>query len=378
MKSQNVRECQTKAKKIVVKVGTSTLTRDGKPRAQKFGKLAESISRLLEADREVVLVSSGAVAMGSQTLGWSGPGKSIPEKQAAAAIGQIELVEVYRRRFAKFNKHVGQVLLTRSGLEDRERFLNARHTLQTLLRLGTIPIVNENDTVATEEIRFGDNDNLSSAIVNLVGADLLVILTDVDGLYERRPVPGQKKSKLISLVEHVTPEIEAAAKGSASAFAQGGMITKLEAAKSAAHSGAATVLCNGRNDDMLERIVAGEEVGTLFLPGPKMSSRKHWLAFTASTHGTLVIDSGAATALRTTGSSLLPKGVLSVEGQFGIGEPIVCTSQNGEEIARGLPAYGADEIRRIKGCPTGEITGVLGYSNGDEIIHRDDLVTLDH
>ena len=282
MTSENLRDCQKAAKRIVVKVGSSTLTNAGKPRAQKFGKLAESISQLIDDGREVVLVSSGAVAMGSQRLGWDHAGRSIPEKQAAAAVGQIGLVEVYRRRFASFGKEVGQILLTRTGLEDRERFLNARHTLQELLRLGTVPIVNENDTVATEEIRFGDNDNLSATIVNLVGADLLVILTDVDGLYEEKPVAGQRKPKLIEVVEHITPEIEASATGTDSTFGQGGMISKLQAARSAARSGAATVLCNGRGHDVLQRVVAGDDIGTLFLPGERISSRKHWLASSSS------------------------------------------------------------------------------------------------
>lgn len=377
MTSENLRDCQKAAKRIVVKVGSSTLTNAGKPRAQKFGKLAESISQLIDDGREVVLVSSGAVAMGSQRLGWDHAGRSIPEKQAAAAVGQIGLVEVYRRRFASFGKEVGQVLLTRTGLEDRERFLNARHTLQELLRLGTVPIVNENDTVATEEIRFGDNDNLSATIVNLVGADLLVILTDVDGLYEEKPVAGQRKPKLIEVVEHITPEIEASATGTDSTFGQGGMISKLQAARSAARSGAATVLCNGRGHDVLQRVIAGDDIGTLFLPGERISSRKHWLAFTAGTRGSLVVDPGAARALMADGSSLLPAGILAVEGRFGIGDPVLCVSQDGEELARGLPAYSAEEIRQIKGITAKEISTVLGYSNGDAIIHRDDLVALD-
>ena len=377
MTSENFREYQKNAKRIVVKVGSSTLTNGGKPRVQKFGKLAESISRLMEDGREVVLVSSGAVAMGSQRLGWDHAGRSIPQKQAAAAVGQIGLVEVYRRRFAAFQKEVGQVLLTRTGLEDRERFLNARHTLQELLRLGTIPIVNENDTVATEEIRFGDNDNLSATIVNLVGADLLVILTDVDGLYETRPVAGKKKPRLIDVVEEITPEIEARATGTESVFGRGGMISKIQAARSAARSGAATVLCNGRGHDVLQRVVAGDAIGTLFLPGERISSRKHWLAFTARTRGSLVLDAGAAQALKQEGSSLLPAGIVAVKGRFGIGDPVVCVNEEGHELARGLPAYSADEVEQIKRRPAKEISTVLGYSNGDEVIHRDDLVTLD-
>jgi glutamate 5-kinase len=373
----DVRALQRKAKRIVVKVGSSTLTTDGRLRSRKFGELAASISRLLDEGREVVVVSSGAIAVGSHRLGWSGPGRSIPEKQAAAAVGQIGLVELYQRRFAKHNRQVAQVLLTRAGLEERERFLNARHTLQQLLQLGVVPIVNENDTVATEEIRFGDNDNLSATICNLIGADLLVILTDVDGLYAERPVPGRPRPRLIEVVDKITPEIEAIAEGSDSSYGRGGMITKLQAARSAARSGAATVLCNGRRANIIEQVAAGEAVGTLFPPRERLASRKHWLAFTTRTRGELVIDEGASKALRQGGRSLLPAGIEHVKGEFGVGDSVACVDGAGREIARGLVAYTAAEVLRIKGRPTSEIPRVLGYSNGDEVIHRDDLALLD-
>jgi glutamate 5-kinase len=371
------REVQKKARRIVVKVGTSTLTREGQLRPRKFSELARSICVLMERGREVVLVSSGAIAVGSRRLGWSHPGRSIPEKQAAAAVGQIGLIELYQRRFARYDRHVAQVLLTRAGLEHRERFLNARRTLQQLLALGVVPIVNENDTVATEEIRFGDNDNLSANIVNLVGAELLVILTDVEGLYAERPQAGRPKPALIDIVEKISPEIEAAAGDSDSHFARGGMITKLQAARSAARSGAATVLCNGRHADILERVCEGESVGTLFLPGSRLASRKHWLAFTPRMRGALVIDDGASRALHRGGRSLLPAGILEVRGDFGMGDPVACVDRSGRELARGLVAYSAQDVARIKGLPTREIPRVLGYSNGDEVIHRDDLVVLE-
>ena len=274
------------------------------------------------------------------------------------------------------DREVGQVLLTRGGLDDRERFLNARHTLLELLRLGAVPIVNENDTVATDEIRFGDNDNLSASIVNLIGADLLIILTDVDGLYERPPQKGRPKPPLLDVVERITPEIEAIAAGSDNRYGRGGMLTKLEAARIAAHSGAATVVCNGRQPDILHHVSTGESIGTLFLPGRRMSSRKHWLAFTTHSRGTLVVDAGAARALEEEGRSLLPAGVVEIRGNFGVGDPVVCIDASGRELARGLPAYAAGEIDRIKGLATKEIGQVLGYSNGDEVIHRDDLVIL--
>jgi len=369
------REAARRARRIVVKVGSSILTRDGALRSRIFSDVARQVSELSAAGREVVVVSSGAIAIGSRELGWDVPGRSIPEKQAAAAVGQIGLIEIYRRRFARHGRRVGQILVTRTGLEERERFLNARHTLLTLLRLGVVPIVNENDTVATEEIRFGDNDNLSATVVNLVGADLLVILTDVDGLYDRPPSEsGSEPPKLYDVVESIGAEIERAAQGSVSAFGRGGMTTKLQAAQAAARCGASTVLCNGNAKNALLRVAAGERHGTLFLAGSRLASRKHWLAFTLGARGSLVIDEGAAKALVERGKSLLAAGIVEVRGKFGIGDPVACVDPSGRELARGLVAYGSEEIRRIARRPAREIAQVLGYSNGDEVIHRDDLV----
>jgi glutamate 5-kinase len=373
---EDLRAPLKQARRIVVKVGSSTLTRDGALRTRKFSELSGQIANLREQNREVVLVSSGAIAIGSHQLGWSHPGRSIPEKQAAAAVGQIGLIELYQRRFAKRGISVAQILVTRGGLDDRERFLNARHTILELLRLGVVPIVNENDTVATEEIRFGDNDNLSATLVNLASADLLVILTDVDGLHERRPEKGQPKPPLISTVEAITPEVEQAASGSGSSFGSGGMLTKLQAAQSASQSGANTVLCNGSTARVLERVVAGEDIGTLFPARERLASRKHWLAFTTQTRGELVLDAGATRALEERGRSLLPTGITEVRGNFRAGDSVVCIDPSGREFARGLCAYPSQEILRIKGLETAEISRVLGYSNGDEIIHRDDFVLL--
>ena len=365
-----------RAKRIVVKVGTSSLTRDGQLQPDRFTALARDVAALMEGGRQVVLVSSGAIAVGAHRLGWEHTGHSVREKQAAAAVGQIGLIELYQRRFGNLDRHVAQILLTRAGLEDRERFLNARHTMLELLRLGVVPIVNENDTVATEEIRFGDNDNLAATIVNAVGADLLVILTDVEGLYERAPQPGEPTPPLIRTVDTITPAIEAAASGAGTRFGSGGMVTKLEAAKNAASSGAATVLCHGRTKDVLQRLVAGETHGTLFAPGDRLRGRKHWLAFTAKTRGRIVIDDGAVRALEERGRSLLPAGVLRVEGTFEIGDSVSCVNQQGEEIARGLTVYSSDDVARLAGRATKEIDRVLGYSNGDEVLHRDDLVLV--
>jgi glutamate 5-kinase len=366
-----------RARRIVVKLGSSILTRDGILRPKRVSDLARQVAELCAEGREVVVVSSGAIALGSRKLGWSHPGRSIPEKQAAAAVGQIDLSELYRRRFAKHGRQVAQILLTRTGLQQHERFLNARHTLQMLLRLGVVPVVNENDTVATEEIRFGDNDNLSATVANLVGAELLVIATDVEGLYQSPPVPGAPPPPLLDVVEEITPEIAQAAGGSASAFGRGGMTTKLEAARAAARCGAATVLCNGHAKDVLLRVARGERVGTVFLTRSRLASRKHWLAFTAHTRGQLVLDDGAIRALVERGKSLLPAGVRAVRGDFGVGDPVGCMDLRGVEVARGLAAYTSEAIARIAGLATPKIPEVLGFSNGDEVIHRDDLVLLE-
>ncbi len=370
------RSAARRARRVVVKVGSSILTDAGVLRRRVFVDIARQVSALCDEGREVVIVSSGAIAIGSRELGWTHPGRSIPEKQAAAAVGQIGLVELYRRLFARRGKAVAQILLTRTGLEPRERFLNARRTLLTLLRLGVVPIVNENDTVATEEIRFGDNDNLSSTIVNLVGADLLILLTDVEGLYHEPPRPGAPKPALYDVIEAFDPAIEGAAQGSSHAFGRGGMTTKLEAARTAAHSGAATIVCSGRTKDSLLRVCAGERIGTLFLPGPRLKSRKHWLAFTTRPRGEITVDEGAARALLERGRSLLPAGIVSVRGRFGMGDPVSCLDPEGREIARGLASYSSEEIDRIKGRATREIAPLLGFTNGDAVIHRDDLAVV--
>jgi len=368
------REEAKQARRVVVKVGSSLLTRDGVLRRMAFGNIASQIADGMASGREIVLVSSGAIAVGSQTLGWSQPGRSIPEKQAAAAVGQVGLVERYRRRFARHEREVAQILLTRAGLQDRERFLNARLTLQTLIDLGAVPIVNENDTVSTEEIRFGDNDNLSATVVNLVGAELLVILTDVEGVYSSPPQPGQPKPSVLPVIEEITPAIQAAVGGTGTTFGRGGMSTKLAAAAAAARCGAATVICDGRRRDTLTRVLRGEAVGTFFPIRERMASRKHWLAFTTHTRGTLHVDTGAAEALRSGSRSLLPTGIAKVSGDFGMGEVVCCVDTEGKEIARGLSAYSSEAIARIAGLSTDEISEVLGYSNGDAVIRRDDLV----
>jgi glutamate 5-kinase len=372
----SARPAAAEARRIVVKIGSSVLTRDGELQSRVFGDISRQVAELFDADREVVIVSSGAIAIGARELGWSDGGRSIREKQAAAAVGQIGLIEHYRRRFVRRGRRVAQILVTRSGLADHERFINARHTLLELLRIGIVPIVNENDTVATEEIRFGDNDILSATVANLIGADLLIILTDVEGLYQSPPGDGAKP-KLFDIVDRVTPEIERAAGGSTSAFGRGGMTTKLEAAQAATRCGSTTVLCNGRKRDVLLQVAAGEPVGTIFTTGNRLASRKHWLAFTTRTRGELVLDDGAVRAIEHGGKSLLPAGIVEVRGKFRVGDPVACVDANGRAVARGLVAYASDAVERIARRSSREIAQMLGYSNGDEVIHRDDLVLLE-
>ncbi len=365
------------AKRIVLKIGSSTLTREGLLRHDRMATIANDVAAIRASGREVVLVSSGAIAVGAHRLGWDHMGRSIRQKQAAAAVGQIGLVQLYQSHFDEHDHLVGQVLLTRAGLDDRDRFLNARRTMLELLELGVIPIVNENDTVATEEIRFGDNDNLAATIVNAVEADLLVILTDVEGLFERPPVAGEPTPPLIKTVDEITSAIESIAAGPGTRLGSGGMITKLEAARNAANSGAGTILCHGDLPNVLQDLMNGEQHGTLFSAGKKLRDRQHWMTYTAQTRGQVVIDEGAVRALKNRGSSLLPAGILRVEGRFQIGDAVGCVNARGQEVARGVTSYSSDEIGRLAGQATKEIEPVLGYTHGDEIIHRDDLVLMD-
>jgi glutamate 5-kinase len=365
-----------RARRCVVKVGTSLLAPpDGGVHARRFSELARDIAELLDAGRQVVLVSSGAVGLGVRRLELASRPDSIPAKQAAAAVGQIDLCRRYERAFARFGRRVGQILLTHAGLSDRERFLNARHTLHALLAAGVVPIVNENDSVATEELRFGDNDQLAAQVVNAIGADLLVLLTDTDGVFERPPSQGG--GPRVREIEAITDQVMRQTTREGSSLGSGGMRAKLEAARTAGRFGVPTVIADGRQRGTLQRILAGEDVGTWIWPAEsRLSSRKHWIAYTLKPRGTLHLDAGAARALREGGRSLLPIGVLELEGRFGVGDAVRCTGPDGDEIARGLSAYNRDELDVIKGQQTGRIAELLGFSNGAAVIHRDDLVVL--
>ena len=360
-------------RKILVKVGSAVLTGEDGLDLNIIEQLVSDIAALRERGCQVVLVSSGAIASGKHRMGIEGKLKSIPQKQAAAAVGQGRLMRVYSNAFGKHGLFVGQVLLTMSDITDRKRFLNIRNTLFTLMEWGVITIINENDTVAVDEIKFGDNDNLAAMVANIVEAHLVINLTSTEGLYDRNPT-NSKKAKLIPLVAEITPEIEAAATEEATPVGMGGMKSKVQAAKKVTASGIPYIIAPGRRAGVLQDILDGKETGTLFLPPAEhLSSRKYWIAFTLRSRGRLLIDDGAKEALIRDGKSLLPSGVTQVEGDFVLGDPVTCVDAAGNAIAKGLVNYGADEIRKIMGLKTAKIEQVLGYKDYDEVIHRDNL-----
>jgi glutamate 5-kinase len=371
----NRKEILKKVRRIVLKVGSRVLTAKGRTLSQPvFDRLAKEVSAAKKLGYEVVLVSSGAIAAGMARLSLLEKPKTMPQKQASAAIGQSALMWNYERAFSFYGEKVAQILLTRDDLSNRNRYLNARNTLLTLLGFGVIPIINENDTVVVEEIKFGDNDNLSALVTNLVNADLLVILSDIDGLYDRDP-RLHKNAKLIPLVPQVTDELEKKASGTLSPISIGGMVTKLQAARKAALFGVPTVLANGMVEGMVEKILRAEEVGTLFTSQlNKLTSRKHWIAFTLEPLGKILVDEGAKKAILQKGKSLLPSGVLGAEGKFTQGDPVILSDASGLEFAKGLVNYESGEIHKIKGLKTSELEIRLGHKCSDEVIHRDDLV----
>lgn len=369
----------SKVNRVIVKIGSSVLTdKDGSLSESIFDKLAREISKIRDKNIEVIVVSSGAIASGMKKLGITKRPKEISMKQAIAASGQSTLIWHYERAFSAFNQNVAQILLTLDGFLDRKRFLNARKTLITLLAMGIIPIVNENDTVAVEEIMLGDNDNLAAHITSLIEADLLIMLTDIEGLYNKDP-RNNEDAEFISLIERIGEEIENTAGDTFGRTTIGGMKTKIEAAKKAAAFGVPTIIANGKSESVLEDIFDGKEVGTLFLPSKEsLSSRKHWIAFTLKSAGEIVIDDGAKKAITSSGKSLLPSGIKEVRGNFGVGESVTCVDENGTQVARGLTSYSSQDIRKIMGSKTSDIEGILGYKYSDEVIHRNDLaVTKD-
>ncbi|MCG7870414.1 MAG: glutamate 5-kinase [gamma proteobacterium symbiont of Stewartia floridana] len=371
------REKIASSKRWVIKIGSALLTADGRGLSTDLlSSWVEQIASLRHTGHQVVLVSSGAVAEGMSRMGWQTRPHNLNELQAAAAIGQMGLVQAWEAGFQKFDLHTAQVLLTRDDLEDRSRYLNARSTLRTLLELGVVPVVNENDTVTNDELRFGDNDTLAALVANLIEADLLVLLTDQEGLFDADP-RFNPKAKLISQTRVDNPQLDQVAGGSASGLGLGGMVTKVRAARLAARSGTGTVIAAGRQKQVVDAIYRGDDVGTLMVPVQEpQAARKRWLAGQLQPRGSLTIDDGAVRVLREQGSSLLAVGVSGVKGDFARGEVVVILDKQGTEVARGLVNYDAQETTHLMGKPSSQIEEVLGYVDEDELIHRDNLVLL--
>nr|WP_229794200.1 glutamate 5-kinase [Arenicella chitinivorans] len=369
------RESIHQLQRWVVKVGSALLTNDGKGlHVKAITDLAEQIAFLRDKGIEVVLVSSGSVAAGVTQLGMRTRPVKVNELQAAAAVGQASLVRQYEEAFQPYRINIAQVLLTHSDIANRERYLNARSTLTKLLELDVLTVVNENDTVATDEICFGDNDSLGALVANLVEADLLVILTDQNGLYTADP-RSNPNAKLLTSGDASDESLMSLASGG-SKLGRGGMVTKLTAAQKASRSGASTIIANGREPQVLERLFGGEVLGTLLTARDRMASRKQWMAGQMKISGTLMVDEGAARVLREQGKSLLPIGVTAIEGAFKRGELVSCVDPAGKEVARGLVNYHAQEASKIIGRPSEQITALLGYGGADEIVHRDNMVVL--
>ncbi|HMK61731.1 MAG TPA: glutamate 5-kinase [Dissulfurispiraceae bacterium] len=363
--------------RIVVKIGSNILTHsNGRLNHKRIHSIAHDVSLASEAGYEVVLVSSGAIAAGMEKMGLTEKPTEIVLKQAAAAAGQSSLMRIYERSFGRHNKKVAQILLTRNVVSFRPTYLNSRNTLNTLLSYGLIPIVNENDTVATDEIKFGDNDHLAAIVAGLIDADRLIILSDVDGLYSADPKKDDK-ARIIPFVREITPALEARAGGAGSRVGTGGMYSKLLAAKKATSFGIGVNIISGKRKGLLISLLGGTHHGTEFISKKRdMTSRKAWIAYAMSPRGKLVLDDGAVHALMNGGKSLLPSGIISIEGNFGHNEAVVCLDQNGNRIAKGIVNYSSLELDMIKGKKTSEIQNILGVKHDDEIIHRDNMVIL--
>ena len=365
-----------RARRVVIKIGSAVVaSRTKGVDGRRIRALADDFAYLREKGIEVIVVTSGAVAAGMGKLGLTERPKTIELKQAAAAVGQSTLIRMYEKNLARHGIHAGQMLLTGADLNDRRRFLNARNTLNKLIEFGVIPVINENDTVSVEELKFSDNDNLAAMVTNLSEADMLVILSDVEGLYDKDP--ANKDAKLIGEVGEVTDEICRMAGGSCSAFGTGGMMSKLTAAKKAAATGAACFIVNGKKTGNIRKLFENGEIGTLILPGlDRLNSRKHWIAYSLRGKGKITVDDGAARAILTKGRSLLPSGIKAAEGNFEAGDAVEICREDGSAIARGLIHYSRRELEMIMGKKSSEIEGILGYKYCDEAIHRDNLAII--
>lgn len=366
------------AERWVVKIGSSLVTDEGRGiHAESIALWASQIAGLRSQGREVVLVSSGAIAEGMKRLGWESRPHEIHELQAAAAVGQMGLAQAYESGFARWKLKTAQILLTHEDIADRRRYLNARSTLNTLLQYGVVPIINENDTVVTDEIKLGDNDTLAALVTNLIEADVLVILTDQAGLFTADP-RKDPSARLIALGRASDPSYAAMAGGAGTGIGTGGMATKVRAAQRAARSGAATVIASGRESDVLMRLASGEDIGSCLVADlAPLAARKQWMADQLLLRGRLVLDEGAVRVLRQEGKSLLPIGVVRVEGEFERGDVVSCVDPDGDELARGLVNYGASDARRIARRSSSDIESILGFVEEPELIHRDNLILLD-
>ncbi|MGX9726051.1 MAG: glutamate 5-kinase [Candidatus Electronema sp. VV] len=366
------------AKTVVLKVGSAVLTNADGLNLEFIDTLCRQISFLRSTGREVILVTSGAVAAGRRRLGVEKqPGEPLKVKQALAAVGQGLLMQAYEQRFAdQGGQQVAQLLLTHADLSQRDRYLNVRNTILTLFEFGVVPIINENDTVSVRELRFGDNDTLGALITNMIGADMYIMLSDVDGLYTANPALDPA-AKAIYTVAKVDSTVEAMAGNSSSSLGTGGMQSKIRAAKMVAACGGSSFIGPGRNKNVLRELFSGAMVGTFFLPEKvKISGRKHWIGYVLRPDGFLDLDAGACRAIVERGKSLLPSGIVRVEGSFKVGAPVHCRCPDGRVVAAGLVNYAAADIDKIKGCKTSQIKEILGFSDSDEVIHRDNLVLL--
>lgn len=370
-------EILRQAKRIVVKVGSSLISsKTTGLRPERIDSLADEIAVLQSKGHELLIVSSGAIVSGIRKLGLTAYPKNLPVKQAAAAVGQSRLMWAYEKSFERLGVKVAQILLTHQDLADRRRFLNARHTLTALIDFHVIPIINENDTVAVEEIRVGDNDTLAAEVAHLVDADLLVILSDIDGLFTEDPRKNPS-AQLIPLITEIDRDIERRAGFSSTFEGTGGMATKVRAAKKVGEYGVATLILNGQEPGLLTKVLSGSEGGSLFLPkGRRLNSRKHWIGYTLRARGTITLDQGAVDALVERGKSLLASGIVEVSGFFEAGDPVTCLDQNGKEFAKGLVNFSSETLSKIKGLKTAEIQQRLGPQEYEEVIHRDNLVIL--
>ncbi len=367
-----------RARRIVIKVGSAVVTDSSGLNTEVLANLARQISFLCSTGREVILVSSGAVAAGRQRLGIPpNTNNSLKIKQALASIGQGLLMQAYEHAFAGYDQLVAQVLLTHDDLSDRSRYLNIRNTILTLFEFGAVPIINENDTVSVEELRFSDNDTLGALITNMIGADMFIILTDVDYLSTANPAEDLSADPVYT-VQTIDSNVESMAGNTTSLLGTGGMLTKIRAAKMVASCGGSSFIAPGKNPNVLQELFSGDQVGTFFLPAPeKLCGRKHWIAHVLRPKGFLVLDEGACRAVKKHGKSLLPSGILEVRGDFGVGAPVHCLDEQGQALAAGLSNYASAELDRIKGHNSAKIEEILGYKDSDEAIHRDNLVLMD-